>query len=388
MQGWIVIGLMSGTSVDGIDGAVLETDGVKFRRLDCHGFFQYRDETRNGIWQAVANPRVHMADAVGRQTLDRYIAEDHAAAVQALIAGHNLSPTLIGFHGQTIYHNPGFDKADGDSLGRGTIQLGDADLLAWLCGIDVVHDVRRADMQAGGQGAPLAPVYHAALFTQMGLSLPAIMVNVGGVANLTWLDMAGQLIGFDTGPGNALLDDYMRLYCNAEYDAGGQLAARGRPDAGLVASWQDDDTGVSSAAFFAQAWPKSLDRKAFHDCLEDPRLLAHSAADAMATLTLFTAQSIADAIASLPAPPQTVLLAGGGRHNACLRQMLEQRIGPALKTSSDAYQAFSPDMLEAELMAFLAARHRAGLATSFPGTTGCAAPICGGALATSNALIR
>ena len=185
MAGSLVIGLMSGTSADGIDAAVLQTDGRTFQTTSCSGSFDYRSETRAGIWAAVTNAYDHMRDDAARQHLDRLIAEDHANAVLQLIDSSNLSPTLIGFHGQTIYHNPTGD--DGHPLGRTTIQLGDAALLAAKTGLSVVHDVRRADMAAGGQGAPLAPVFHAAMLARLAVDLPAVLVNIGGVANLTWV---------------------------------------------------------------------------------------------------------------------------------------------------------------------------------------------------------
>jgi anhydro-N-acetylmuramic acid kinase len=379
MAGSLIIGLMSGTSADGIDAATLQTDGQRFQRTGCSGSFDYRAETRAGIWAAVANGFDHMRDDTARQHLDRLIAEDHANAVLQLIASRNLSPTLIGFHGQTIYHNPTGD--DGHPLGRTTIQLGDAALLAAKTGLPVVHDVRRADMAAGGQGAPLAPVFHAAMLARLAVDLPAVLVNIGGVANLTWVknqtgmeDGAG-LIGFDTGPGNALMDDYMRLYCDADFDKDGALAASGIADATLVDAWLEEP-------YFIADWPKSLDRQAFRHCLDDARLLAKAPADAMASLALFTANSIAGAIDQLPAPPQTILIAGGGRRNLCLQAHLQNWFGSAMQDGAVAGDRplFSPDMLEAELMAFLAARHIAGLPTSFPATTGCHEPVCGGVL--------
>ena len=379
MAGSLVIGLMSGTSADGIDAAVLQTDGRHFQPTGCSGSFDYRPETRAGIWAAVANAYDHMRDDAARQHLDRLIAEDHANAVLQLINSSNLSPTLIGFHGQTIYHNPTGD--DGHPLGRTTIQLGDAALLATKCDMPVVHDVRRADMAAGGQGAPLAPVFHAAMLARLAVDLPAVLINIGGVANLTWvanqkrLDDNAGLIGFDTGPGNALMDDYMRLYCDADFDKGGALAASGIADFKLVDTWLD-------APYFTADWPKSLDRQAFRHCLDDARLLAKTPADAMASLALLTANSIAASIDQLPLPPRTILVAGGGRRNLCLQSHLQNRFGSALQDGGIAGDRplFSPDMLEAELMAFLAARHMAGLPTSFPATTGCRQPVCGGVL--------
>ena len=242
-------------------------------------------------------------------------------------------------------------------------------------------------MAAGGQGAPLAPVYHAAMLTCLAVDLPAVLVNIGGVANLTWVanpigvtnhtvmeDCTG-VIGFDTGPGNALMDDYMRLYCDADFDKDGALAASGISDAALVDTWLDDP-------YFTVGGPKSLDRQAFRHCLDDARLLTKAPADAMASLALLTAKSIAAAIDQLPVPPRTILIAGGGRRNLCLLAHLQNRFGSAVKDGNVAGDRplFSPDMLEAELMAFLSARHIAGLPTSFPATTGCHQPVCGGVL--------
>jgi anhydro-N-acetylmuramic acid kinase len=243
-------------------------------------------------------------------------------------------------------------------------------------------------MAAGGQGAPLAPVFHAAMLARLAVDLPAVLVNIGGVANLTWVaNLTGVtnqtglrdgtgVIGFDTGPGNALMDDYMRLYCDADFDKDGALAASGIADATLVDTWLDE-------RYFTTGWPKSLDRQAFRHCLDDARLLAKVPADAMASLALFTANSIAAAIDQLPAPPQTILIAGGGRRNLCLLSHLQNRFGNAVQDGNVVGDRplFSPDMLEAELMAFLAARHIAGLPTSFPATTGCHQPVCGGVLA-------
>jgi len=374
MTGWTAIGLMSGTSVDGIDAAILRSDGYRFDRIGHDGVFDYRAETKSRIWAAVNDPIAHMQDQAACSLLDQMIAEDHAAAVTALLGRSGIRPDLIGFHGQTIYHNPEGSR-DG-SCGYRTIQLGDAALLARLSGIDVVHDVRRADMIAGGEGAPLAPVYHKAIFDQLGYPLPVVLVNIGGVANLTYYAGGNRLIGFDTGPGNALLDDYMRQSTGQSFDQDGALAARGVADRDLVAVWMSD-------AFFAKPWPKSLDRQAFHGCLDAVALCTKSPADAMASLTLFTAQSIATAIASLPEVPKKVMLAGGGRHNRCLYNMLRHQIGSALAAPEHHDDAGSPDMLEAELMAFLAIRFAAGLPTSFPATTGCNRPVRGGRLASA-----
>ena len=364
---------MSGTSADGIDATVLNTDGSRFQTLGFHKVCDYRYETRKAILSAMTDPLKHMRNVATRSNLDRLIAEEHARAVMELLELGDFTPKLIGFHGQTIYHNP--KNHDGHPLGRDTIQLGDAALLAKLTNIPVVHDVRRADMIAGGQGAPLAPVFHAAMFRQLNMPLPAVLVNIGGIANLTWFDDEAAIIGFDTGPGNALMDDYMRRYCDADFDRDGHLASIGIANRCLVESWL-------SNPFFDADWPKSLDRHAFHHCLDDRRLLESSVSGAMASLALFTVQSISNAIDRLPEVPKTIFIAGGGRKNNCLMSMFRRRFGPALHDGNfaDGNPMFSSCTLEAELMAFLAARHQAGLPTSFPETTGCCRPVCGGEL--------
>jgi len=370
-----IIGLMSGTSADGIDAAILLTDGRTMTRTGCSGHFDYRAETRQAIRACCANPAVFLADLAARASLDRAIAVDHAAAVQALCADFDGSIDLIGFHGQTVYHNASSDMQH--PLGRQTIQLGDAQYLAAVSAIDVVHNVRRADMDQGGEGAPLAPVYHAAVIDAMHNLRPAVLVNIGGVANLTCVSAADGtgLIGFDTGPGNALLDDFMMSRFAVDCDRDGALAATGSADQRILARWMQHP-------YFQQTWPKSLDRQDFAGLLttaEFRRLAAADAADAAATLTCFTAQTIAHAIGKLPVTPRSVFVAGGGRRNGTMMQYLAAIL--PMPVITDPGDGFDADMLEAELMAFLAARCHYRLPTSFPGTTGCRQPVSGGQIA-------
>ena len=367
-----IIGLMSGTSADGIDAAVLVTDGVRVTRTGISGHFEYRQDTRQAIRACRADPAMFLADATARTSLDTAIAIDHANAVQALCATFGDHIDLIGFHGQTVYHNARTDTAH--PLGRQTIQLGDAHHLATVTSINVVHNVRRADMDAGGEGAPLAPIYHAAVFNSMQIDLPAVLVNIGGVANLTYVsaDDPHGLIGFDTGPGNALIDDFMMSRLSAACDLDGALAATGVVNHALISSWMRHP-------YFAQKWPKSLDRQDFSNLLSDAEFAGLSVGDAAATLTYFTAHTIALAIGNLPVTPLSVFVAGGGRRNlSMLRELSSCLSMPLVAEKTDAFDA---DMLEAELMAFLAARFHYGLPTSFPSTTGCRCAVSGGQLA-------
>ncbi len=367
-----IIGLMSGTSADGIDAAVLITDGVRVTRTASCGHFDYRHDTREAIRACRADPAMFLADAAVRTNLDTAIAVDHAAAVKALCRQFGDRVDLIGFHGQTVYHSACADTAN--PLGRQTIQLGDANYLAKASSINVVHNVRQADMDAGGEGAPLAPIYHAAVCGAMHTDLPAVLVNIGGVANLTFVsaDDPNGLIGFDTGPGNALIDDFMMSRLNAACDLDGALAATGTVNYALLSSWM-------THPYFTQKWPKSLDRQEFSHLLSDPDFVRLPIADAAATLTCFTTQTIVHAIDKLPMPPRSVFVAGGGRRNNTMMCDLSSCLSMTVVTQKT--EAFDADMLEAELMAFLAARFHYGLPTSFPHTTGCCRPISGGQLA-------
>ena len=370
-----IIGLMSGTSADGIDAAILLTDGRTMTRTGCSDHFNYRPETRQAIRACCADPAEFLADSVARASLDRAIAVDHAAAVQALCADYDGNIDLIGFHGQTVYHNASSDLQH--PLGRRTIQLGDAQYLAAASAIDVVHNVRQADMDQGGEGAPLAPVYHAAVIDALQNLRPAVLVNIGGVANLTCVSAADGtgLIGFDTGPGNALLDDFMMSRFAADCDRDGALAATGTADQTILGRWMQHP-------YFQQIWPKSLDRQDFVGLLttaEFRKLAADAAADAAATLTCFTAQTIAHAIGKLPVTPRSVFVAGGGRRNGTMMRYLTAIL--PMPVITDPGDGFDADMLEAELMAFLAARCHYRLPTSFPGTTGCRQPVSGGQIA-------
>ncbi|WP_438995983.1 anhydro-N-acetylmuramic acid kinase [Candidatus Puniceispirillum sp.] len=366
---------MSGTSADGIDAAILHTDGSRFHRTDFAVSFAYDPALRRSIFDAVHDPVAFMADAAAYISLSHAITDAHSAAVMALVKqlpDDADMPRLIGFHGQTIFHEP--DANTLSPLGRCTIQLGSGQRLADATGMNVVYDVRQADMAAGGQGAPLAPVFHSALIAAIDAPCPAVIINIGGVANLTYIGTGSnpEIIGFDTGPGNGLMDDYMQSHFNRPFDDGGIVAAQGHSDKGFVARVMQHD-------FFVKSWPKSLDRQAFAPIVDDAGLDDLRPPDAMASLAALTVASITHAIESLPADIQQIYIAGGGRHNQTLMSGLHDVFGNRLVI--DDHVLFDADMLEAELMAYLAARHNAGLPTSFPATTGCTMPICGGQLA-------
>jgi anhydro-N-acetylmuramic acid kinase len=356
MKTFRVIGLMSGTSLDGIDAALIETDGDRHIVRKAFLSEPYDDALRGRI-RACLN--LKPADRASAAEAERELTEAHAAVIGRLLAQEGLRPAdidLIGFHGQTVAHAP---------AEKFTCQLGDGVLLARLTGIRVVNDFRTADVLAGGQGAPLAPVYHRALAAA--LDRPVAFLNIGGVANLTYIDADGSILAFDTGPGNALLDDWMLEKAGHKYDAGGAAAARGAADADVLAQ-------LMSHPFFAAKPPKSLDRNDFASGAWRGLSLENGAA----TLAAFTVAGVARACDFLPQRPKEWIVSGGGRLNAAIMSGLRQRLGAPVRTIEDI--GFNGDAVEAEAFAYMAVRSLQGLPISFPGTTGVAQPMAGGKL--------
>ncbi|MCB9928829.1 MAG: anhydro-N-acetylmuramic acid kinase [Alphaproteobacteria bacterium] len=345
---------MSGTSMDGVDAALLWTDGERVVEPRGFAFRPYPPAFRAALADALLAPEERAP------ALEAALTDHHRDAVRGLLAqtGVGLSDVaVIGFHGHTVLHKPAAHR---------TWQLGDGRRLAKALGRPVVCDFRSADVAAGGEGAPLAPVYHRALAG--GAPRPCAVLNLGGVANVTWIGPgAGELLAFDTGPANMLLDEWALRHTGEPLDRDGRLAAAGTVDAGVLAE-------MLAAPYFARTPPKSLDRLDFG--LE---AVAHlSAADGAATLVAFTAASVAAACRHMPAPPKLWIVGGGGRHNPALMQALRQRLAAPL----DAAEAhgIDGDALEAEAFAYLAVRSVRGLPISFPGTTGAPEPLSGGRL--------
>ncbi len=366
-----VIGLMSGTSGDGIDVALVHTDGEMLQRTSAALVVPFSPLTQQAVTDAIQHYAGVRPGTAARERLDALIAEDYVRAVEMLVSQFSLSKnaiTLAGFHGQTLYHDPNNGITD---------QAGDAALFAAATGIDTVHSVRKADMQAGGQGAPLAPVYHRALLAALDIAEPAGFLNVGGVCNITFA--AGEhLVGFDCGPGNALMDDYLCRVTGQPFDDQGQVAASGEVDQQLLQCLTTD-------SFFNRPAPKSLDRQHFrmsvNECLgsdagaESTRRIQN----VMATLCELTVFGVVSATRLSPEPLASLVVAGGGRHNAHLLSRLRALLPGTAILTADAV-GLPGDVIEAELMAYLAARHVAKLPTSFPSTTGCTRAVSGGEL--------
>ncbi len=350
------LGLMSGTSMDGVDAAIIETDGETIAGFGPSAFRAYagadRDRLRAvlGLWP----------EAPGLGEVETLVRREHAAAVAGFEA-----PEVVGFHGQTLAHEPG---------GRGTHQIGRGDLLARECGRMVVWDFRAADVASGGEGAPLVPFFHFACARRIGAEAPVAFLNLGGVANVTWVDpraaapeMPGALIAFDTGPGNALIDDFLNLRRGMAFDDGGAVAAAGRVDRSVLAD-------LAGHGYLRRPPPKSLDRQEFHGFLDK---VAHlSTEDGAATLTALSAACVVEAARHFPEPVSRWLVCGGGRRNLTLTGLLAA--GSNVPVEPVEAVGLDGDMLEAQAFGFLAVRVLRGLPTSAAGTTGVRLPVSGG----------
>ncbi|KZD12645.1 anhydro-N-acetylmuramic acid kinase [Oceanibaculum pacificum] len=353
------IGLMSGTSLDGIDAALLRSDGERQVEIGPALTIPYDPEFRQRLRGILGAPAG--ADIAG---VEREFTLRHAAAVHSLLEQAAIPPSevdLIGFHGHTILHQPTQGLA-----GKGrTWQIGDGGLLARETGIAVVNDFRSADVAAGGEGAPFAPIFHAALTED--LPRPLAVLNLGGVGNVTWIGADGVLLAFDTGPANALLDDWVLRHTGQPYDEGSRLARAGVADRVRI------DT-VLEGPYFARKPPKSLDRDDFSASLAESLSLE----DGAATLTALTVACIVKAADWFPAPAAIWIVSGGGRHNQLMMESLAAELGVPIRSMEDI--GWDGDDVEAQAFAYLAIRHKLGLPLSFPGTTGVPAPTLGGVL--------
>jgi anhydro-N-acetylmuramic acid kinase len=356
------IGLMSGTSLDGVDAAYIETDGQGFARPGGFVTIPYEPALREQIRACFG-----MRDKASAKAASQALTLEHARAVRALLQkiDKNASDVdIVGFHGQTIFHAP--DE-------RLTVQIGEGGWLARELGIDVIDDFRTSDVLAGGQGAPLAPLYHRARAQTDNLETPLAILNIGGVANVTWIGPGEEdILAFDTGPGNALIDDWVRLRTGALFDEDGKLAAQGKVDEEFLMEWR-------AHPYFKKSPPKSLDRDEW-DIAALGRLARSmggiSTEDGAATLLAFTAESIIAAKKFLPAPSKAWYVCGGGRRNKALMQALQARI-PARPVEVLGWDG---DATEAECFAYLAVRSMKGLPLSLPQTTGVQWPQPGGAM--------
>jgi anhydro-N-acetylmuramic acid kinase len=349
------LGLMSGTSVDGVDVALIETDGERIASFGASLTVPYADDVRRTIRAAFGAEQPSEAT----RAAERAVTAAHVAAARRWSSEQGValsSLDVVGFHGQTITHRP--EK-------HFTWQIGDGAGLARALGVRVVNDLRTDDVAAGGQGAPLVPVFHAALVRD--LPRPLAVVNIGGVGNVTWIGDDDSLLAFDTGPGNGPIDDWCARRAGQRYDKDGTLAAAGTVDRGRVARFGEH-------LFFARVPPKSLDRGDFNDAWTE----GLSVADGAATLTRGTARAVALAARHFPAPVSQWVICGGGARNPTLLRAIAEETGGRVVTAADL--GWDGDALEAQAFAFLAVRSLRRLPLTFPGTTGVPRPMTGGRL--------
>lgn len=365
-QAMRILGFMTGTSLDAVDMAVLETDGEDIQAFGPSGERKLREETRDLLLaatdQARAWPRGEPEPAIFEDAR-RAVADEHLHAAVQFLDEHGLAWSdfdLLGVHGQTVLH----ERPQPGRVGR-TVQLLDAERLAIGSGRPVAFDFRSADVAAGGEGAPLAPIYHAARARASGLAAPVAALNVGGVANITLIGADGRLLAFDTGPGNGMIDLMLQSRDLGRFDENGRLAAAGTVDEAALRQ-------LLSGPYFDAPAPKSLDRYDF--ALHAVEHL--SAEDAAATLVAFTAEAVVRAFEQSGEPPGSLIVCGGGRHNPQIMRVLGER-APVPVRAAEAV-GWRGDAIEAEAFAYLAARTALGLPISFPGTTGVAAPMTGG----------
>ena len=361
------IGLMSGTSMDGIDVAMIATDGEAVVERGPSWVMAYDPAFRRRLEQALDEAKAikNREERPGSLAdVEAELTARHGEAVARFLQRFGIAARdvdTIGFHGQTVLHRPD------EGL---TVQLGDGALLAHETGIRVVHDMRANDMVHGGQGAPLVPAYHRALAAGLPGELrdagPAIFVNIGGISNATYVDAGQPPVAFDCGPGNALIDQWVQAGAGIPFDDRGAVASEGSPDERVVAAYL-------AHPFFAKAGPKSLDRNDFTLDLAQGLELA----DGAATLAKVTAEAILSAGALLPRPPGSWIICGGGARNPAIMDFLKAGAGRA-RVLTAGEVGLDTDAMEAEAWGYLAVRALKGLPLTWPTTTGCRAPASGG----------
>ena len=354
-----IIGLMSGTSMDGINSSFLITNGLSVLRKNYNNIYNYSEETSSLLREFEMNPNTLLQNLAKRINLNKLITIDHANAVKFFCTKFKVKPDIIGFHGQTIVHNP---------KSQLSIQLGDGELLSKLTNTKVVYDFRTEDIQNGGEGAPLAPIYHKYLMEELDLKLPACFINIGGVSNITYLDNT-KLIGFDCGPGNALMDKLIQTKTNFLYDDGGKIASTGKVSGTVISKHLADK-------YFFKRFPKSIDKFDFIDILKTLEEKELSLQDSLSTLAEISALSIAQAIKILPQNPYNVVITGGGMYNSHLISRIKKHVKSKVRILDKNF--INGNYVESELIAFLAARVIYSFPNTFPSTTGVKKPIIGG----------
>ncbi len=352
-----IIGLMTGTSMDGIDISLVQTNGLHLNRLNRNYFYEYNSKTKKTL-TSILKKDLNF-NLKRKDYLDDFITNQHYLALKDLDILSCCD--LIGFHGQTLYHEPD---------NKISVQLGNPNKLAQMLNKNVIFDFRSKDLSLGGQGAPIAPIYHKFIIETLDVELPSCFLNIGGVSNITYWD-GETLIGFDTGPGNALMDDFMTSTLNESYDKDGILASKGTPIKKELVKFLKFD-------FFKKPPPKSLDRQTFlyfYNELIKKNYFVH---DIMATLAELTVETIVTSLEFLPKKVENIVITGGGYRNVHLMDRLKDRL--KIKVFNEKQIGINFDYIESELIAYLSARSIYKLPFTFPSTTGVSKPSSGGKL--------
>ncbi|MDA9165688.1 anhydro-N-acetylmuramic acid kinase [Alphaproteobacteria bacterium] len=352
-----IIGLMTGTSMDGIDISLVQTNGLYLKRLNKNYFYEYNTKTKKTLTSILKEDLNFNLNR--KNYLDDFITNEHYLALKDLDILNSCD--LIGFHGQTLYHDPD---------NKISIQLGNPKKLSQMLSKNIIFDFRSKDLSLGGQGAPIAPTYHKFIIETLDIELPCCFLNIGGISNLTYWD-GETLIGFDAGPGNVLMDDFMSSKLNKNYDKDGILASKGTPIKEEVSKFLKFD-------FFKKPPPKSLDRQAFIYFYNELVKKNYSVPDIMATLAELTVETIVTSLELLPKKVKNIIITGGGYRNIHLMDRLNDKL--KIKILNEKKIGINFDYIEAELIAYLSARSIYKLPFTFPSTTGVSKPSSGGKL--------
>ena len=352
-----IVGLMTGTSMDGIDISLVQTNGLHLNRLNRNYFYEYNTKTKQTL-KSILKEDLNF-NLKRKDYLDDFVTNEHYLALKDLDILSSCD--LIGFHGQTLYHEPN---------NKISVQLGNPKKLAQMLNKNVIFDFRSKDLSLGGQGAPIAPIYHKFILETLDIKLPCCFLNIGGISNITFWD-GKSLIGFDTGPGNALMDDFMSSRLNQHYDKDGILASKGTPIKEKVTEFLKFD-------FFKKLPPKSLDRQTFLYFYNELVKKNYSIPDIMATLAELTVDTIVTSLELLPKKIKNIIITGGGYRNIHLMDRLNDKL--KTKILNEKQIGINFDYIEAELIAYLSARSIYKLPYTFPSTTGVSKPSSGGKL--------
>lgn len=358
-----VIGLMSGTSADGIDISIVNTNGIALSSTKKNYIFPYSTGLKENLRFIMKNPKYIWSKHSFIKNLEIDITNEHADAVSFIKSKYGIKPSLIGFHGQTIYHNP---------RQKLSVQLGNGDLLANKTNCMVVFNFRSNDISNGGEGAPLAPIYHKSILNNLFGKETSCIINIGGVSNLTYVNKQ-TVMGYDIGPGCGLMDEFIKVHFNKAFDIDGEFASKGIPNQKIINKFLNNP-------FFRKLPPKSIDKFEFQKIVNEKDFQNLSILDGISTLCHMTAESINLALHKLIPKPKSILIAGGGRHNKHLIKLIQNKTNLKINTIDD--YNIDGDFIEAELIAYLAVRFLNKLPSSFPSTTGAKKPVICGELAT------